>query len=71
MTRWEARTALAAALLMVTAALTWLLGPWGLLAPGLLLALVVLFLVDVKEQASGEAVADPVRTYPGGGPVRR
>lgn len=70
MTRWEARTLLAFALLCVVVGLMWLLGPWGLLGAGLLLLVAVLFLVDVKEQAS-EAVEESARPYAGGFPVRR
>ena len=52
----EARLALAAGVLMTAGALVWLLGPWGLLASGIVLTAAALFLVDVKERR--EAVED-------------
>jgi hypothetical protein len=57
-TRAEARVVVAAALLMLTGALVWLYGPWGLLAAGGALLVLVLFVVNVKESVDGEAVAD-------------
>lgn len=49
MRRREAFFALCFALAAVTAGLTWLLGPYGLTGIGVLVATVVLFVVDVKE----------------------
>ncbi len=54
----EARALLAAGLLMVAAALTWLFGPLGLLGAGIAYVVLALFLDDVKGRARGEAVAD-------------
>jgi hypothetical protein len=66
----EARLLLAAGILMTAGALVWLLGPWGLLASGVVLTAIALFLVDVKERARAEAVEDPAWSQRGG-PVRR
>lgn len=60
MTRWEARTALALAILGIIGALTWQFGPWGLLGTSITLLVVVLFVVDVRER-DGEAVEEPAR----------
>jgi hypothetical protein len=59
-TRREAQFALLAALALVIAGAVWMFGPYGLLGGGLLLALLVLFVIDVKE-SDGEAVAQPVQ----------
>lgn len=66
----EARLLLAAGVLMTAGALVWLLGPWGLLASGLCLTFLALFLVEVKERARAEAVEDPAWSQRGG-PVQR
>jgi hypothetical protein len=66
----EARLLFAAGLLMVAAALTWLVGPYGLLGAGVAYAAIALFLVDVKERARGEVVADTAWPEPGQ-PLRR
>lgn len=66
----EARLLSAAGVLMTAGALVWLFGPWGLLGSGVAITLAALFLIDVKEQARGEAVADPDWTDRGR-PVRR
>lgn len=49
MRRREAVVALCFALAAVTAGLTWLFGPYGLIGIGVLVAVAVLFVVDVKE----------------------
>lgn len=58
MTRREAQLALLLALALVVAGAVWLYGPWGLLVGGVALALLVLFVIDVKEP-DGEALARP------------
>lgn len=49
MRRYEAVVLLSVALVLIVAGLVWLCGPWGLLAPGVALAVVVLFVVDVQD----------------------
>jgi hypothetical protein len=66
----EARALLAVGILATVGALVWLFGPLGLLGSGLALTVAALFLIDVKERARGEAVADPAWTDRGR-PVRR
>jgi hypothetical protein len=58
--RREAQFALLIALALVTAGTVWMFGPYGLVGGGLLLAVLVLFVIDVKEP-DGEAVAQPAR----------
>lgn len=60
MTRREAQMSLLVALALVVAGAVWLFGPYGLLGGGLALAVLVLFVIDVKE-SDGEAVARPAR----------
>ena len=66
----EARALLFAGIAMTAGALVWLLGPWGLLASGIVLTAAALFLVDVKERVRGEAVEEPPWAQRGG-PLRR
>lgn len=56
MTRSEARTALAAGLALLVAGLVWLVGPWGLVGPGIVLLVIALFVAEVKETDSAEAL---------------
>lgn len=51
MRRAEAAAVLAVAVLSLVAGVTWLFGPFGLVGAGVVLAVVVLFVVDV---AGGE-----------------
>lgn len=66
MTRRESLRALGFAFLLLTAALVWLLGPWGLLAAGIVLAAAVLFgFNEVSEAERGEAVGDAPSPFRG------
>lgn len=49
MRRYEAVILLAVALLLLVGGLVWLFGPFGMLAAGVTLAVVVLFVVDIKD----------------------
>lgn len=66
----EARALFAAGVLMTAGALVWLCGPWGLLGSGVTVLVASLFLIDVKERARGEVVADTAWSEPGH-PLRR
>lgn len=50
MTRREAVACLTVAFTLITAGLVWLVGPWGLIACGVALSAVILFVVEVKDQ---------------------
>lgn len=54
----EAKAAAAVAVLLITAGLVWLYGPYGLIGAGVGIGLLVLFVVEVREQ-HGQAVAAP------------
>lgn len=58
-TRREALAAMAAAFVLIAAGLVWLLGPYGLILAGLVLAATVLFGVNITEGPRGEAVDGP------------
>lgn len=61
MTRREALLALAVALALIVAGLTWLLGGYGLIAGGLLVAAVTLFGFErIGEGQRGETLEDAV-----------
>lgn len=49
MRRYEAVILLAVALALIVGGLVWLFHAWGMVAAGLALAVVVLFVVDVKD----------------------
>ena len=61
MRRREAVTALAAALLLVVAGVVWLWGPYGLIGSGVGLALLTLFVFDIREERRAEPVVSPAR----------
>jgi hypothetical protein len=63
MTRREALLVLGIALGVLTGGLTWLLGGWGLIIGGVLLAVGVAFTDEVKGAPDGEAVAKPARSF--------
>lgn len=63
-TQLTALRALAVGALMVAGALTWLLGPWGLLLSGLLVITVALVGIDVDGGARGDAASHPARPSP-------
>lgn len=50
MTRGEALIAVAMAILLVTAGLTWLFGPYGLIGCGAVLLVAVLVIADEKKE---------------------
>lgn len=49
MRRHEAVTLLAVALLLIVAGSVWLLKAWGLLGAGVVLAVIVLFVVNIED----------------------
>jgi hypothetical protein len=55
---------LVVAIVMTVGGLVWLLGPWGLLLPGLLLVVIFLLIVDVDGGARGDAASHPARSRP-------
>jgi hypothetical protein len=57
--RYEAVVLLAVALALVLAGVVWLAGPWGLVGGGVVLAALVLFVFDVREDRHDQAVASP------------
>lgn len=59
MTRGEARASLAFAVLALVGGLVWLFGPYGLVAPAVVVLVVVLFVVDVEEPHRAEVVPEP------------
>lgn len=58
MTRREALAALAAMFALFAAGLTWLLGPFGLIACGVLGTAAVIFCFERVDKSRGEDVAD-------------
>lgn len=50
MKRSEAVWCLIVAFIMITVGLVWLVGPWGMIACGVALGVVVLFMIDVDDQ---------------------
>lgn len=70
-TRNQAFAALTGAVVMVTAGLVWLIGAWGLIVMGLLVAAVVVLGVDIEEGPGRETVADAASPPWRGGPVHR
>jgi hypothetical protein len=69
LTRREALLALAVAFALITAGLTWLLGGYGLIIGGLLVAATTLFGFERIGEGRGEALEDAV-PQPGRGFAR-
>ncbi len=61
MTRREATILLGVALALLVAGLTWLFGPYGLLGSGVALAVLTLFVFDIREEQRADSVAVPAR----------
>lgn len=59
-TKREALALLAVAYTLTAAGVVWLFGPYGLIGAGVALAVLALFVIDVRE-ARHEAVASPPR----------
>lgn len=59
MTRREAAAVFAVAVAMVVAGVVWIFGAWGLIGSGACVALLTLFVFDIREERRAEPVVRP------------